>query len=69
MKIWRVTEKTSVRATVNYEVRTSADGLRGLVWSDYKLCKCAIVLYIWGLRPDLYYMCDSYGLVLVGRPL
>jgi hypothetical protein len=24
---------------------------------------------IWGLRPDLYYMCDSYGLVLVGRPL
>jgi hypothetical protein len=25
MKIWRVTEKTSVRATVNYEVRTNAD--------------------------------------------
>jgi hypothetical protein len=24
---------------------------------------------IWGLRPDPYYMCDSYGLVLVGRPL
>jgi hypothetical protein len=24
---------------------------------------------IWGLRPDLYYVCDSYGLVLVGRPL
>jgi hypothetical protein len=24
---------------------------------------------IWGLRPDLYYKCDSYGLVLVGRPL
>jgi hypothetical protein len=24
---------------------------------------------IWGLRPDLYYMCDSYGPVLVGRPL
>jgi hypothetical protein len=24
---------------------------------------------IWGLRPDLYYMCDSCGLVLVGRPL
>jgi hypothetical protein len=24
---------------------------------------------IWGLRPELYYMCDSYGLVLVGRPL
>jgi hypothetical protein len=24
---------------------------------------------IWGLQPDLYYMCDSYGLVLVGRPL
>jgi hypothetical protein len=24
---------------------------------------------IWGLRPDLYYMCDSYSLVLVGRPL
>jgi hypothetical protein len=24
---------------------------------------------IWGLRPDLYYLCDSYGLVLVGRPL
>jgi hypothetical protein len=24
---------------------------------------------IWGLRPDLYYMCDSYGLVLVGHPL
>jgi hypothetical protein len=23
----------------------------------------------WGLRPDLYYLCDSYGLVLVGRPL
>jgi hypothetical protein len=24
---------------------------------------------IWGLRPDLYYLCDSNGLVLVGRPL
>jgi hypothetical protein len=24
---------------------------------------------IWGLWPDLYYVCDSYGLVLVGRPL
>jgi hypothetical protein len=26
---------------------------------------------IWGLRPDLFffYLCDSYGLVLVGRPL
>jgi hypothetical protein len=24
---------------------------------------------IWGLRPDLYYLCNSYGLVLVGRPL
>jgi hypothetical protein len=24
---------------------------------------------IWGLRPDLYYLCDSCGLVLVGRPL
>jgi hypothetical protein len=24
---------------------------------------------IWGLRTDLYYLCDSYGLVLVGRPL
>jgi hypothetical protein len=24
---------------------------------------------IWGLRPDLYYSCDSYGLVLVGHPL
>jgi hypothetical protein len=24
---------------------------------------------IWGLRPDLYYLCDSYGLDLVGRPL
>jgi hypothetical protein len=24
---------------------------------------------IWGLLLDLYYMCDSYGLVLVGRPL
>jgi hypothetical protein len=24
---------------------------------------------IWGLRPDLYYMCDSYGLAFVGRPL
>jgi hypothetical protein len=24
---------------------------------------------IWGLRPDLHYLCDSYGLVLVGRPL
>jgi hypothetical protein len=24
---------------------------------------------IWGLRPDLYYLCDSYGLLLVGRPL
>jgi hypothetical protein len=24
---------------------------------------------IWGLRPDLYYLRDSYGLVLVGRPL
>jgi hypothetical protein len=23
----------------------------------------------WGLRPDIYYLCDSYGLVLVGRPL
>jgi hypothetical protein len=24
---------------------------------------------IWGLWPGLYYMCDSYGLVLVGHPL
>jgi hypothetical protein len=24
---------------------------------------------IWGLRPDLYYLCDSYGPVLMGRPL
>jgi hypothetical protein len=24
---------------------------------------------IWGLRPDLFYLDDSYGLVLVGRPL
>jgi hypothetical protein len=24
---------------------------------------------IWGLRPDLYYLCDSYGLDIVGRPL
>jgi hypothetical protein len=24
---------------------------------------------VWGLRPDLYYICDSYGLVLVGLPL
>jgi hypothetical protein len=24
---------------------------------------------IWGLRPDIYYLCDSYGLVLVGCPL
>jgi hypothetical protein len=24
---------------------------------------------IWGLRPDLYYLCDSYGLVLLGHPL
>jgi hypothetical protein len=23
---------------------------------------------IWGLRPDLYYLCDSCRLVLVGRP-
>jgi hypothetical protein len=23
---------------------------------------------IWGLRADIYYVCDSYGLVLVGRP-
>jgi hypothetical protein len=28
MKIWSVTEKTSELATVNYEVRTNADGLR-----------------------------------------
>jgi hypothetical protein len=24
---------------------------------------------IWSLRPDLYYLCDSYGLAFVGRPL
>jgi hypothetical protein len=24
---------------------------------------------IWGLRPDLDYLCDSHGLVLVGRRL
>jgi hypothetical protein len=24
---------------------------------------------VWGLRLDLYYLCDSYGLVLVGRRL
>jgi hypothetical protein len=24
---------------------------------------------IWGLGPDLYYLCDSCGLVLAGRPL
>jgi hypothetical protein len=23
----------------------------------------------WGLRPDFYYLCDSFGLVLLGRPL
>jgi hypothetical protein len=31
-------------------------------WSWYKAP-------IWGLRPDLYYLYDSYGLLLVGRPL
>jgi hypothetical protein len=38
MKIWRVTEKTSVRATVNYEVRTNADRLR----EDYA-CDSALI--------------------------
>jgi hypothetical protein len=40
MKILRVTEKTSVRATVNYEVRTNADRLS---CSDCKLCKYVTV--------------------------
>jgi hypothetical protein len=37
MRIWRVTETTSVRATVNYEVRTNADRLR-----DYA-CDSALI--------------------------
>jgi hypothetical protein len=24
---------------------------------------------IWGLRPDLYYLCDNYGFFLMGRPV
>jgi hypothetical protein len=44
MKIWRVTEKTSVRATVNYEVRTNADRLGVLACNDCKLRKCVTVL-------------------------
>jgi hypothetical protein len=38
MKIWHVPEKTSVRATVNYEVRTNADRLR----EDYA-CDSALI--------------------------
>jgi hypothetical protein len=44
MQIWHVTKKTSVRAMVNYEMRTIADRLRGLVWSDCELGKCVTVL-------------------------
>jgi hypothetical protein len=40
--MWRVTEKTSVRATVNYEVRTNADGLR----EDYA-CDSALIQEVW----------------------
>jgi hypothetical protein len=54
----------AVRWKVNSEVRASyvtTDGQSAsLSWSKAS---------IWGLRPDLYYMCDSYGLVLVERPL
>jgi hypothetical protein len=42
MKIWHVTEKTSVRATVNYEVRTNADRLR----EDYA-CYSALIQEVW----------------------
>jgi hypothetical protein len=38
MKIWHVTEKTSVHTTVNYEVRTDADILR----EDYA-CDSALI--------------------------
>jgi hypothetical protein len=31
-----------------------------LSWNKEPIC---------GLRPDIYYLCDSYGLVLVGSPL
>jgi hypothetical protein len=45
MKIWCVTEKTSVRATVNYEyVKTTEGRLRRLACNDCKLCKCVTVL-------------------------
>jgi hypothetical protein len=44
MKIWRVTENTSVRATVNYEVTTTEGRLRRLACNDCKLCKCVTVL-------------------------
>jgi hypothetical protein len=35
-KIWCVTEKTNMRATVNYEVRTIADRLEVLACNDFK---------------------------------
>jgi hypothetical protein len=38
MKVWRVTEKTSVRATVNYEVKNNVDVLR----EDYA-CVSALI--------------------------
>jgi hypothetical protein len=43
------------------ELYVTTDGLpASLSWNNAP---------IWGLRPDLYYLYDNYGLVLVGRPL
>jgi hypothetical protein len=42
MKIWHVTEKASVRTTVNYEVSTNADRLR----EDYA-CDSALIQEVW----------------------
>jgi hypothetical protein len=40
--MWRVTEKTSVRATVNYEARTTA----GRLIEDYA-CDSALIQEVW----------------------
>jgi hypothetical protein len=50
-----------LESTVESESYVTTDGQpASLSWSKAP---------IWGLRPDLYYLCDCYGLVLVGRPL
>jgi hypothetical protein len=59
--IWTTNSVIVTESESESESYVTTDGqLASLSWSKTP---------IWGLWPDLYYMCDSYGLVLVGRPL